>query len=55
MLILVVVRVHVDDEYVVELALNRLFLRAWARSLVGVPLVDRYASPRSARRSMFVS
>ena len=43
MLVLVVVRVHVDDEYVVELALNRLFAGV-REEPGGVQLVDRYAS-----------
>jgi hypothetical protein len=38
-----VVRVHVDDEYVVEFALNRLFA-GMGEEPGGVQLVDRYAS-----------
>ena len=43
MLVLVVVRVDVDDEDVVELALDRLFAGVGEKP-GGVQLVDRYAS-----------
>ncbi len=43
MLVLVVMSIHVDDEDVVELALDRLFAGV-SEKPGGVQLVDRYAS-----------